>query len=91
MVNIVKNFFIMLNNLQQMRLKLVQKEQFKKQQKQLVIWLIIKLLIKSLKFKKKSQQNNLETVTNEHGKEIPKEKYISLEERQEIIDKLRSK
>ena len=91
MVNIVKNFFIMLNNLQQMRLKLVQKEQFKKQQKQLVIWLIIKLLIKSLKFKKKLQQNNLETVTNEHGKEIPKEKYISLEERQEIIDKLRSK
>ena len=91
MVNIVKNFFIMLINLQQMRLKLVQKEQFKKQQKQLVIWLIIKLLIKSLKFKKKSQQNNLETVTNEHGKEIPKEKYISLEERQEIIDKLRSK
>ena len=32
-----KNFLIMLNIQQQMRLKLLQKEQFKKQQKQLVI------------------------------------------------------
>ena len=29
-----------------------------------------------------SQQNNSETVTNEHDKEIPKERYISTEERQ---------
>ena len=36
-----------------------------------------------------SQQNNSETVTNEHYKEIPKERYISLEERQKIIDDLR--
>ena len=40
---------------------------------------------------KKSQQNNLETVTNENDKEIPKEKYISPEERQEIVAELRLK
>ena len=34
------------------------------------------------------QQNNLETVTNEHDKEIPKEIYISQEERQKIINDL---
>ena len=31
-----------------------------------------------------------ETVTNENDKEIPKERYISPEERQKIIDNLRS-
>ena len=36
MVNTTKNVLIMLNNLQQMCLKLLQKEQFKKEQKQLV-------------------------------------------------------
>ena len=35
--NIVKNFLIILNNLQQMRLKLPQKESFKKQQMKQVI------------------------------------------------------
>ena len=40
---------------------------------------------------KNSQQNNLETVTNENDKEISKQRYISPEERQEIIDQLRSK
>ena len=38
-----------------------------------------------------SQQNNSETVTNEHDKEIPKERYISPEKRQENIDELRLK
>ena len=38
---------------------------------------------------KNSQQNNSETVTNEHNKEIPKERYVSLEKRQKIIDNLR--
>ena len=38
------------------------------------------------KVSKNSQQNNSKTVTNEHGKEIPKERYVSPEERQEIID-----
>ena len=38
-----------------------------------------------------SQQNNSETVTNEHHKEIPKERYVFPEERQEIIDEQRLK
>ena len=44
-----------------------------------------------MKVPKNSKQNNSETVTNEYDKEIPKERYISSEERQEIIDKLRLK
>ena len=36
-------------------------------------------------------QINSETVTNEHDKEIPKDRYISPEERQKIIDDLRLK
>ena len=35
-------------------------------------------------------QNNSETFTNENDKEIPKESYVSPEERQKIIDNLRS-
>ena len=42
------------------------------------------------KVSKTSQQNNSEKLTNENDKEIPKERYISLEERQKIIDNLRS-
>ena len=34
---------------------------------------------KITKVKKKSQQNNSETVINENAKEIPKEKYIAPE------------
>ena len=45
---------------------------------------------KITKVPKKLQQNNLEKVTNENDKEIPKERYISPEERQKIIDNLRS-
>ena len=37
MVNTAKNVLIMLNNLQQMHLKLVQEESFKKQQRKLAI------------------------------------------------------
>ena len=33
-------------------------------------------------------QNNSEKVTNEHDEEIPKEKYVYLGERQNIIDDL---
>ena len=44
---------------------------------------------KITKVPKKLQQNNLEKVTNENDKEIPKERYISPEERQKIIDNLR--
>ena len=41
------------------------------------------------KVSRSSLQNNLETITNEHVKEIPKEKHISAEERQNIIGDLR--
>ena len=37
---------------------------------------------------KKLLQNNSDIVTNEHKKEIPKERYISPEERQKTIDEL---
>ena len=43
------------------------------------------------KVSKSSQQNNSETVSHEHDKEIPKERYISPDKRQEIIDELRWK
>ena len=38
----------------------------------------------------KLQQNNSKTVTHENDQEILKERYISIEERQKIIDNLRS-
>ena len=70
----VKNFLIILDNVQQMQLKLHQKEPFKKEQKQLVIQLEIKLLIEL------QVSKNSETVTIEHDKKIRKEIYISPEE-----------
>ena len=42
-----------------------------------------------MKFSRSSPQNNSETITNEHDKEIPKERYTSPEERKKIIDDLR--
>ena len=47
-----------------------------------------KIANKITRVSKNSQQNNSETVTNEHDKEMPKERYISPEERQ-IITYLR--
>ena len=64
-----------------MHLKLLQKEQFKKHQKQLVIWLEIKLLTKL----QESPKNNSET----NEEEILRERYISPEQRQKIICDLR--
>ena len=57
----------------------------------MVIWLVKTLLIILWKFKKLHKKNNSEANTNEHDKEIPKEKYISLEKRQETIDDLKLK
>ena len=45
---------------------------------------------KTAKVSKYLQQNNSQTVKNENDKKIPKERYIFPEERQEVIDKLRS-
>ena len=44
-----------------------------------------------IKVSQNSQQNNSEAVTNENDKELPKERYISLEQRQKVIDDLRLK
>ena len=43
---------------------------------------------KITKVSKNSQENNSERVTNENDKEIPKERYISSEERPKILDNL---
>ena len=43
---------------------------------------------KITKSSKISQQNNLETVTNEIDKEISKKRYVSPEKRKKIIDNL---
>ena len=68
-----------------MRLKLLQKVEATSD-------LIGNRIVNSItKVSKSSQQNNSETVTNKHDKEISKEKYISTNERQEIVDKLRLK
>ena len=69
----------MINSLLQMQLKLHKKERFKKQQKQPVI--------RSQNNLKNFSKNNSET--NEEG--ILREKYISPELRQKIIDDLRLK
>ena len=68
-----------------MHLKLLQ---FKKQQKQLVIWLG-KKKDRNTKVLQISPQNNSETVTNEDDKKIPKERYIFSEEWQKTIGDLR--
>ena len=90
----------MQNNLQQMHLKLLQKERFKKQQKEQVIcYKIIDAVAKwydgkITKVSTASTENNLKTV--ETGTEntwferkIPNERYISPEKRQQIIKDLR--
>ena len=48
-----------------------------------------KIANKITKILKTSQQKNSETVTNEHDKEIPKERYISSEQSQKTIDDIR--
>ena len=83
--NILRHFLIMRENLLQMPLKLLQKEQCKNKQKQLVIWLIVQLLIKS--GKSWIRHHNIPEVVEsdkenmELDREIPKEKYISPEKR----------
>ena len=42
-----------------------------------------------MEISKNSQQNNSETISNDHDREVPKESYVSPEERQIIINNLR--
>ena len=69
-----------------MQLKLLQKEQFKTQQKRLVILLEIKLQIKLQECQKLYQR-----IIKTNEEEILRERYISPELRQKIIDDLRLK
>ena len=72
MVNIARNFLIILNNLPQMHLKLLQKETTGDLTSN-------KIPNKITNVSKSSPQNNSETITNEHDKEIANERYISPE------------
>ena len=71
----------MLNNLLQMHSKLCQKEQFKKQQKQLVNIIENKIADKITRGSKTSPQNNSET----NEEEMLREKYIFPELRQKLL------
>ena len=83
-----KNLLIMLNNPQQICLKLLQKEQFKKQQKELVIWLVVTLLIKLQKFQK---IHNTMIQTQLQMRIIKKylKKDICLQKKDKIVDEMR--
>ena len=61
----------MLKNLQEMRLKLLQKELFKKHQKQVVISLLTKLIIKSKKIQKSHNK-----IIQKHLQMSMKKKYL---------------
>ena len=76
MVNTVKIFLNMLKNLQQMRLKLLQKEQFKKTAESTGDLIGNNISNKITKAQKNSQRNNSETVTIEHDQEKRKQRNI---------------
>ena len=81
-----KNFLIILNNLQQTAtdaLKTISKKAIEK------IAGAKRLADKIIKISNILQQNNLEIVENEHDREAFKERYVSPEERQKIIDEMR--
>ena len=48
-----------------------------------------KIAKRATKVSKNSQQINSESLTNKHYKEIPKERYKPLEERQNIVNEMR--
>ena len=74
-----------------MHLRLFQKERFKETTDAANDLIGNKVAYKTTKISKASQQNNSKTVTNEHDKEVSKERYTFPEERQKIIDDLRLK
>ena len=77
MVNIARNLLIKLNNLPQMKFKTVSKRAIQKTAETTGYLIGNKIADKITKVSKKLEQNNSETVTNEHDKEILKERYIS--------------
>ena len=86
-VNTAKNFLIIPNNLLQIFFKMSQKTNSKNSRSK---WCLIdnKIADKITKISKTLQNKKSETATNEHNKEIPKERYISPEKRQKVIDDL---
>ena len=48
-----------------------------------------KIIDRTSKVSKSSEQNNSETFKNEYDNKVPKERHISPEERQKIVDDLR--
>ena len=74
-----------------MQLKMFQKDSFRKTAEATGDLIGYKIANKVTKVSKNSQQNTSETVTNEHDKKIPKGRYVSPEESQEIIDELKLK
>ena len=81
----------MLNNLPQIRLKLLQKTGIQKTAEATADLIGDKTANRIIEVSKNSQQIHSETVTNNHDEEMPKTRYISPEKRQEIIDNLRLK
>ena len=69
-------------------LKAVLRRAFRKKQKKMVIFFVTKLLIELQKSQYTSQQNNSEKLKLSTIKEILKERYVSAEERQKIMDDL---
>ena len=72
-----------------MHLKLLQKKSFKKTAEATGYLIGNKIADRINKVSRNSQQNNSETVINEHGKEIRKERCVSPKKMQEVIDDLR--
>ena len=73
MANTVENFLIMVNNLQQMHLTLGQKKVIQKTAEATADFIGNKIAKRITKVPKYLSQNNSETITNEHSKNIPKE------------------
>ena len=88
MVNTAKTFMIMLNNLQQMHVKLLQKESLKIAETTGDL-IDNKIANKIMKTSRSLPQNNSETITSKPDKELPKERYVSPKERHKTIDNLR--
>ena len=89
MAYIARNFLIMLKNLPQMCLKVLQKIAIPKTAEGTGDLIHNKIVDKITKISKTLQQNNSETFRNEHNKKNTKERYMSAEERQNVIDDLR--
>ena len=79
---------MMLNNQPHMHLNLFQRKNNSRKAEATSYLIGNKITNKITKFSKKSPQNTSETVKRET--EIPRERYISPEERQKVINELRS-